>query len=154
MKQTTSTNKAFTLIEILVVVLIIGILAAIAVPQYQKSVAKSAAQELVIQGRALMTAQSEYFLANGSFAKDLSALSLTFPNNSWECFPNYCQNGSLKYSYGVTFEVTNNFTGDTTTHLTCIAYHERAMALCESIGGKYSFYNDTYSTHYYTIYEK
>ena len=72
-------RRAFTLIELLVVVLIIGILAAVAVPQYQKSVEKSKAVQLINNIRAVALAQQVYFMANGRYATYFDDLDLTIP---------------------------------------------------------------------------
>ena len=72
-------NAAFTLIELLIVVLIIGILTAVAVPQYQKAVARARAAEAVTWLRAAMEAQERYFMANGTFTDDITQLDITLP---------------------------------------------------------------------------
>ena len=57
--------KGFTLIEVLVAVLIIGILAAVALPQYNKAVAKARVMETVLNIKNLQKAIDVYILANG-----------------------------------------------------------------------------------------
>lgn len=75
------TSKGFTLIELLVVVLIVGILASIALPQYQKAVEKSRATEGIILARAILNAQQRYYLANGEYTQDLNDLDIQIPGN-------------------------------------------------------------------------
>ena len=58
-------KRAFKLIELLVVVLIIGILAAIALPQYQKAVEKSHTAEMITFFGNAKKAVSAYLLQNG-----------------------------------------------------------------------------------------
>ncbi len=75
-------NTGFTLIELLVVVLIIGILSAVALPQYERAVEKSRAQQAVAAVRSLRDAQEVYYLANGSYAPSLDLLDIQVPDNA------------------------------------------------------------------------
>ena len=72
-------KKAFTLIELLIVVLIIGILAAIAVPKYQLAVSKARLMKGVPLAKDIKVAQDSYYLANGKWANSFSDLDITLP---------------------------------------------------------------------------
>jgi type IV pilus assembly protein PilA len=58
-------NKAFTLVEIMIVVVIIGLLAAMAIPAFQKVRASSQDKTVLNNIRQLGAAADQYFLENG-----------------------------------------------------------------------------------------
>ena len=82
----------FTLIELLVVVLIIGILAGVALPQYQKAVAKSRTAEAVTNLKAITDAEEVYYMANGAYTDDLSLLDVQV-NPTGKFFTYTCDGG-------------------------------------------------------------
>jgi type IV pilus assembly protein PilA len=61
-----SVQKGFTLIELMIVVAIIGILAAIAIPAYSDYTKRAKVSELVTSGSACKASVSEYFQSEGS----------------------------------------------------------------------------------------
>ena len=68
MRNKIKSMKGFTLIEVLVVVLIIGILAAVALPQYQRAVEKSRLSEAISNMRTIQNNVKMYILEHGEIS--------------------------------------------------------------------------------------
>ena len=82
-------KKGFTLLELLVVVLIIGILAAIALPQYKMAVAKSKFATMKNNLKAMDEAEDRYYLVHNQYTKNLSELDIDITDSdcglhSWD----------------------------------------------------------------------
>lgn len=86
-------KAGFTLIELLVVVLIIGILSAVALPQYETAVMKSRFATVLQTVTAFKTAEEAYFMANGAYTSgDPSKLDLSFDNCRYNSDTLVCDN--------------------------------------------------------------
>ncbi len=70
--------KGFTLVELAVVIVIIGVLAAFAVPRFRASVERSKAAEAFNYLSSIAAAQERYHARQGSYAIDLTALDIKF----------------------------------------------------------------------------
>ncbi len=71
-----STRRGFTLIELLIVVVIIGILAAIAIPKFNNTKGKANAAALRSDLRNLASAQEAYFYEHAAYADAVGRLKM------------------------------------------------------------------------------
>ena len=95
-----TSRAGFTLIELLVVVLIIGILSAIALPQYQVAVAKSRLATVMAVTRALKNAQEMLYLANGAYEDSLDTMGGVLPGGCTDQGGGQAVCGKTKYDVG------------------------------------------------------
>ncbi len=81
-------RNAFTLIELLIVVAIIGILAAIAVPNFINAQIRAKVAHVKSDFKAIATAQEMYFLDHNFYAPPFKLQALTSPQPYMNSVPN------------------------------------------------------------------
>jgi type IV pilus assembly protein PilA len=98
MRTTRKSTKGFTLIELMIVVAIIGILAAIAIPNFLKFQAKAKQSEAKTNLAAVFTAQTSYFSEQGVYGGTFNEI-------------NWAPSGSPRYAYGLSTTNLQNVIG-------------------------------------------
>ncbi|HEZ6976134.1 TPA: pilin [Neisseria meningitidis] len=63
-------QKGFTLIELMIVIAIVGILAAVALPAYQDYTARAQVSEAILLAEGQKSAVTEYYLNHGIWPKN------------------------------------------------------------------------------------
>ena len=155
-------KKGFTLIELLVVVLIIGILSAVALPQYTKAVRKSRLAEARVILRTLVNAEDLYILSTGGTDwTSWDDLDITVPTETknWTFDQEECIGNGNKIGCGV-FAVSKsephyqieywsmNYDGGPTMNplagkLFCVPFNATGTEICKGLG-KYDASSDRY----------
>lgn len=113
-------NKGFTLIELLVVVLIIGVLSAVALPQYTTAVEKARSAEALTLMNAVANSAERYFLQKDVWPTNFEKLDVEVP----------LVKGKTDVYGGKNFSITMGTSGD--------SFYITAVRDLTANGGQYS----------------
>ena len=105
MRKMSSSHQGFTLLELLIVVIILGILAALALPQYLKTVERSRGSEAIIHLGAIRTGELNYYAEHRGFTADIDDLAVDNPN-----FLSPPPEGTRLFDYTIEVPASNTFT--------------------------------------------
>ncbi len=72
-------QRAFTLVELMVVIIIVGVLASLAMPRFSNTIEKSRIAEAINILQTLRDAQEVYSLENAGYTADINDLDVTIP---------------------------------------------------------------------------
>src|SRR5258708_3611921 len=93
-------QKGFTLIELRMVVAIIGILAAIAIPAYQNYTIRAQVTEGLTLGDGWKTAIAEYYANTGNWPAQANLAGTNVSNGKYESSVTVVTNGVIEITYG------------------------------------------------------
>ncbi|EMS6448961.1 pilin [Neisseria gonorrhoeae] len=74
-------QKGFTLIELMIVIAIVGILAAVALPAYQDYTARAQVSEAILLAEGQKSAVTEYYLNNGEWPENNDKAGVASPSD-------------------------------------------------------------------------
>ena len=160
-------KTGFTLIELLVVVLIIGILSAVALPQYQKAVLKSRYVQLMVSMKPVYEAWQVYYMTHGHYTNQweeldvdlpgtLDASGITIIKGDYRCSLYYSRTGvddSIACVYHIPEKGHIQYRLYPSGSRQCLASFawDAANEVCKSLGGVLSSHNTGNSTNYYIL---
>ena len=94
-------QRGFTLIELMITVVIVGVLAAIAIPNYSEYVRKGKRAEARANLQQLGQYLQRFFAANDRYATDRAGAAIGIPS-ALTLVPQGASDSSASYSYDVT----------------------------------------------------
>ncbi|HFB4050532.1 TPA: pilin, partial [Neisseria gonorrhoeae] len=74
-------QKGFTLIELMIVIAIVGILAAVALPAYQDYTARAQVSEAILLAEGQKSAVTEYYLNHGEWPENNTSAGVANPTD-------------------------------------------------------------------------
>jgi type IV pilus assembly protein PilA len=134
-------QKGFTLIELMIVVAIIGILAAIAIPAYQDYTIRGQVSEGLTLAAAAKAAVTEYFAQTGTAPTNRIQAGMGNTNTPGDTQGNYVNqlavaNGviTIMYSNGGTQRANRNVNGSTITLVPYVSTDASVSWKCRATG--------------------
>lgn len=99
-------QQGFTLIELMIVVAIIGILAAIAIPAYQDYTIRTKISEVMVMGSAAKTSSSEFYLSSGRMPDTADEAGVNM-NAAQSTYVNLIEFGTTGANVTIRYTLTN-----------------------------------------------